>query len=706
VTADDLAKRLEAKRNGRGWMAKCPSHDDGQASLRIAAGDDGQILLHCFAGCSVESVVAGLGLTMADLFGKGRRGGTRPGNRVGQSHTAGAGLTLEHYAEAKRLPLAFLREIGLSEISYCGARAVRIPYLDQDGHTVAVQYRVALSGEERFNWKKGSKPVPYGLSRLRQARNGGVIALVEGASDCQTLWHYGIAALGMPSASTWHEEWDQYLEGFGTVLVVLEPDKGGDTVATRAGRSAFHSRASFVRLDGAKDPSELHIRLKNEADFLARWQDATLRAIPWATFDRDRRSRVAAPLYAKVKHMLEDPHLLDRVGEAMKARGYVGDLGTPLVVYLALVSRELERPQNLAIVAPSAAGKNRALDAPLDLMPPETVHIVSAGSPRALVYTDEPFEHRHVIFREADSIPENGSAGSALRAIVEDSCLVYEVVECNPRNGRHETRQIRKAGPVGLITTSTRSLGPQLSTRLLEVNVPDDEEQTRKVMEAHATKVQPPNGQSIDVNPFLDLQRWLREAGVRQVSIPFAHVLAQLVPAKAVRMRRDFRQLLTTIQACAFLYQCQRERTPEGWTLATLDDYEIARRLLSPVFDALAAEMLTPVVRATVEAVREDEEISVTDLGRRLNIAKSTAAYRVRRALAGGWLVNQESRRQQPARLARGAGLPDPLTALPSVEQVRAFLSNCSSDFGKSGSPRPPGPETGDCGEDSEYFDA
>jgi hypothetical protein len=47
---------------GKGWIAKCPAHADRRASLSIAVGEDGRILLCCFAGCSA------VGLRVADLF--------------------------------------------------------------------------------------------------------------------------------------------------------------------------------------------------------------------------------------------------------------------------------------------------------------------------------------------------------------------------------------------------------------------------------------------------------------------------------------------------------------------------------------------------------------------------------------------------------------------------------------------------------------
>ena len=51
-TAADLARALGAQRNARGWMARCPAHDDRNPSLSIADGADGRILVTCFAGCS------------------------------------------------------------------------------------------------------------------------------------------------------------------------------------------------------------------------------------------------------------------------------------------------------------------------------------------------------------------------------------------------------------------------------------------------------------------------------------------------------------------------------------------------------------------------------------------------------------------------------------------------------------------------------
>lgn len=67
---DDLLSRLDGvKKTGHGkWLAKCCAHDDRSPSLALAEGDDGRVLVKCFAGCSVENVLGAVGLTFDALF--------------------------------------------------------------------------------------------------------------------------------------------------------------------------------------------------------------------------------------------------------------------------------------------------------------------------------------------------------------------------------------------------------------------------------------------------------------------------------------------------------------------------------------------------------------------------------------------------------------------------------------------------------------
>lgn len=70
MSVDNLLSKLaKVKARGHGrWQSCCPAHDDKGPSLSILETDDGRILIHCFAGCSVHEVVQSVGLDLSDLF--------------------------------------------------------------------------------------------------------------------------------------------------------------------------------------------------------------------------------------------------------------------------------------------------------------------------------------------------------------------------------------------------------------------------------------------------------------------------------------------------------------------------------------------------------------------------------------------------------------------------------------------------------------
>lgn len=64
-----LANCKKARATGRGtWVACCPAHEDKNPSMTVRELADGMVLIHCFAGCSVESILGACGLEFDDLF--------------------------------------------------------------------------------------------------------------------------------------------------------------------------------------------------------------------------------------------------------------------------------------------------------------------------------------------------------------------------------------------------------------------------------------------------------------------------------------------------------------------------------------------------------------------------------------------------------------------------------------------------------------
>jgi putative DNA primase/helicase len=251
----DIISRLKGvKRTGDGWTAICPAHEDKQSSLSVAHRD-GKWLLKCHAGCTWEAVIAALGLKAGDLFDE-ERVHTPPNNTAILQRSAG--LTLEQFAAEKQLPPVLLGTCGLSDGKLNGRRAVKIPYLGVDGTVAALRWRIAMVGD-RFRWQSRSKPQLYGLNRLQEAREAGSVVLVEGESDCLTLWFHGIPAIGIPGAANWREDRDAaHLDGIDTIYAVIEPDRGGDTVCKWLAQSTIRHRVKLLTLP-LKDPSAMHL---------------------------------------------------------------------------------------------------------------------------------------------------------------------------------------------------------------------------------------------------------------------------------------------------------------------------------------------------------------------------------------------------------------------------------------------------------------
>jgi putative DNA primase/helicase len=63
MSADQVGIALKGRRNGNGWLVRCPCPNHGKGrgdrfpSLTVADGDDGRLLLRCFAGCDFVDIL-------------------------------------------------------------------------------------------------------------------------------------------------------------------------------------------------------------------------------------------------------------------------------------------------------------------------------------------------------------------------------------------------------------------------------------------------------------------------------------------------------------------------------------------------------------------------------------------------------------------------------------------------------------------------
>jgi MarR family len=690
---EDVLDKLEvASRNGEKAMCFCPAHDDRSTPSLSLKAENGRLLLHCFAGCHPEDIVLKVGLGMQDLFAEGGGGSSIPPNTPARLHAQSEkpltngqnerasgnartkhGCTLKEYSEEKKLPEGFLRGLGLRDLTYFEKPAVRIPYPDEEGQEVAVRFRVSMDGTEKFRWRSGDKPLAYGLRLLKEARKAGFVVLVEGESDCHTLWYHEIPALGIPGANNWRDGWAAYLEGIEKIYAIIEPDHGGDTLREKlTDCEAIRERLHLLELGEHKDPSALH--LADPEGFRERFEADLEDAKPWIELERAEVQAISQEAWDHCSELAKAPNILERFAAKLAQSGVAGEVRTAKLLYLAVTSRLLEKPVSIALKGPSSGGKSYLTEQVLRFFPKSAFYSLTAMSEKALAYSEEPLSHRILVIFEAAGM--SGEFATYLtRSLLSEGCIRYELVEKTAEGLR--PRLIERQGPTGLlITTTAVKLHPENETRLLSLTVTDTQEQTRAVMAALAEET---SEAAANLEVWHALQVWL-ESAEHLVWIPYAKKVAELIPPVSVRLRRDFGAVLNLIRAHALLHQATRQRDAEGRIVATIEDYAAVRDLVADLVSEGIEATVPKTVRETVEAVkrlREDsngEPVTVTDLARALRLDRSAVSRRVRNAKDRGYLRDLEDNPRKPSRLVLGDDLPDDVQILPSPGEVRASM--------------------------------
>jgi hypothetical protein len=550
---------------------------------------------------------------------------------------------------------------------------------------VAVRYRVSMDGAEKFRWRSGNKPFPYGLGLLGEARKAGYVVLAEGESDCHTLWYHEIPALGIPGASNWRGGWATYLDGIERIYAIIEPDRGGETLRERPSScEAIRERLYLVELGEHKDSSALY--LADPDGFKVRFEVSLEGAKPWIELERAEAEAASREAWEACRELAEESDILRRFAKELARSGVAGESRIAKLLYLAVTSRLLERPVSVALKGPSSGGKSYVVERVLSFFPESAYYALTAMSDRTLAYSEEPIKHRFLVIYEAAGM-SGEFATYLMRSLLSEGRVRYETVEKTSEGMK--PRLIEREGPTGLIVTTTAvKLHPENETRLLSLTVTDTQEQTRAVMAALAEEA---SEAAPDLATWHALQVWL-ESAEHRVWIPYAKKLADLIPPVAVRLRRDFRAVLNLIRAHALLHQVSRERDVEGRIVATMEDYAVVRELVADLVSEGIEATVPETVRETVEAVkwlREDSDgelVTVAELARKLELDRSAVSRRVRNAKERGYLRDLEDNPRKPSRLIPGDDLPDDLQILPSPEEARAGMQAHAA-----GSARPDG---------------
>ena len=280
-----LLPKLEGiRKSGGSWMARCPAHDDGKASLSITEGKTQPIVLKCHAGCDPVDILGALGLTWDDLCKPREQQETR-----GEWTPRGEAVAVYDYKdEAGKLLFQVLRTAD-KQFSQ------RVP-----DATRKTGWRWSLAETRR---------VPYRLPELIEAvRNGEIIYIAEGEKDVHALERAGVTATCNPGgAGKWRPEYAEFLRDV-IVVVIADADKPGRAHARQVAASLEGIAAGVEIAEAAagKDAAD-HLAAGNAvADFVIT-KDASVVAEPELAPDLHEFIAESDPAEVWVI-----PHLLER----------------------------------------------------------------------------------------------------------------------------------------------------------------------------------------------------------------------------------------------------------------------------------------------------------------------------------------------------------------------------------------------------------
>jgi putative DNA primase/helicase len=200
-----------------GHMARCPAHDDRQASLSVSEGDDGRILLRCHAGCETEAIVSAVGSRMSDLFPD-----ARPAPPPRRGATIAAVYDYRDETNALRFQVVRLEPKGFRQ---------RRP-----------------DGGGGWTWSlAGVRRVVYRLPELVAADPNAPVWIVEGEKDADRLARLGLVATTNPGgAGKWRfvaADAGRVLAGRAVILLPDNDDPGRKHAAEVAAALRDHARS-------------------------------------------------------------------------------------------------------------------------------------------------------------------------------------------------------------------------------------------------------------------------------------------------------------------------------------------------------------------------------------------------------------------------------------------------------------------------------
>ncbi len=246
ITFDEVITKLNAKKIGSNYMARCPAHDDHDPSLSIREGENGQALLKCFAGCSYENIVKVLNSFDINT----NKSYSHPYNKKDNSNFTSKIYSLDWikqnsiaayiYRDEENNPKFLVRKYKTLQEN---KKFMQYSFIDSN------TLKPGLNNQKTFLYR-----LPELIQAVKDHKD---IYIVEGEKDVENLYKIGLIATTSPMGggkNKWKEHYNDYFKN-AKVIILPDNDKVGREHAENIA-SNLSGLASFIKIINLPDLKE------------------------------------------------------------------------------------------------------------------------------------------------------------------------------------------------------------------------------------------------------------------------------------------------------------------------------------------------------------------------------------------------------------------------------------------------------------------
>jgi len=307
---------------------------------------------------------------------------------------------------------------------------------------------------------------------------------------------------------------------------------------------------------------------------------------------------------------LSHPEFFDMICEQEISKTVEGEQDAIKTIELVaqggrLVKNAAASSTNLLVNSSSSSGKDWTCGNSLKILPKDAYIKRTRISPTVFTYWHNPrlepdwtWEGKVFYLEDISSSVLNSdvfkvmaSGGSSATIVINQFAVDIEI----------------KGKPIMITTTAAATPEPELVRRFPIVSLNETNDQTRAILIKQGKFAE--KGKTPEYNPKIkEALSYLQQT---QVIVPFAGILAQIVPADHVIMRTNFPRLLDYIKFSTAIFQFQRKQNQEEYFIATSQDYEYAKIAIKKTMNS-GIIPLTRDQKKILEAIKKLNEKNPT----------------------------------------------------------------------------------------------